>query len=112
MKSLIKPVISALLILTVGCSSRQYDPNYWHSGFVVALQRYVGHDFKEVRTGQVGGWGRDASLKENTKLSNGNAAYKYSHLRTCHYIFEVDPNTDNIVAATWEGDKYDCIIVP
>ena len=103
-------LVTALAIIS--CSSQQYNPDYWHQGFVVALQKYVGHDFKEVRTGQVGGWGRDASLKGRRELPSGNIAYKYSHLRTCRYILEVDPKTDIVVGVDWEGDKGDCIIVP
>jgi hypothetical protein len=52
------------------------------------------------------------NLISRTDLSNGYVAYRYRAGGTCRYTFEVDPNTDIIVAATWEGDAKHCIIIP
>ena len=100
------------VLAIVSCSSQQYDPNYWHSGFVAGLQKNVGCSFASVRDGVTGGWAPYKSQIGQLRLANGNIAYKYSHLRTCRYILEVDPKTDIVVAVDWEGDKSDCIIVP
>ena len=106
----------AFILVTVlaiaSCSSRIYDPNYWHSSFVAGLQRNVGYSFASVRDGVTGGWAPYKSQIGQLVLANGNIAYKYSHLRTCRYMLEVDPKTDTIVAVDWEGEKGDCIIVP
>ena len=109
---LTRTILLICLLLVVSCNSKIYDPNYQHSGFVLALQDYVGKDFEDVRRGRAGGWGREASLKEQAEIPNGHTVYKYSHLRTCRYIFEVDSKTDKIIAVDWEGNKGDCIIVP
>ena len=101
-----------LLILTVSCSSQRYDPNYWHQGFLVALQESIGQRFAIVRRDTKGNWGQDKDLVGQAEQSNGNIAYKYRYIRTCRYILEVDPKTDIVVNANWEGDKGDCIIVP
>ena len=100
------------VLATVSCSSQQYDPNYWHSSFVAGLQRNVGYSFASVRDGVTGGWAPAKSQISQLRLDNRNIVYKYSHLRTCRYMLEVDPNTDTIIAVDWEGDKGDCIIVP
>ena len=109
-KRLTRPVLLLEPLLTVSCSSQQYDPNYWHSGFVAGLQKNVGYGFGSVRDGATGAPYK--SQISQLRLANGNIAYKYSHLRTCHYTLEVDPKTDIVVNANWEGDKGDCIIVP
>ena len=111
-QNLTKAALFVGLIITVSCSSRIYDPNYWHSSFVAGLQRNVGYSFASVRDGVTGGWAPYKSQIDQLVLANGNIAYKYSHLRTCHYILEVNPKTDIIVNANWEGEKGDCIIVP
>jgi hypothetical protein len=113
---MIKFRLSAFLIigfiLITSCSSQRYDPNYWHQNFLYRLQKYLGHSFDEVRSGQVGGWGTDEQLVDQMKLPSGNIAYKYRYLRTCRYIFLVDPKTSTVAEVKWEGEKRDCIVVP
>ena len=111
-QNLTKAALFVGLILTVSCSSRIYDPNYWHQNFVNILQSNIGHNFGSVRSGDTGGWSRDEYLISHAVQTNGNIAYKYRYVRTCRYILEVNPKTDIIVNANWEGEKGDCIIVP
>lgn len=104
-------------LVIVGCSSQQYDPNYWHQNFVAGLHDNVGRTFeKEGDTvpysSKWGGWAQHQYLVNRTVLPNGNIAYKYRYQGTCRYTFEVDPKTDLIVAATWEGEARYCAIVP
>lgn len=87
----------------VGCSSQQYDPNFWHQNFVTNLQNQVGTKLGLYLQG------RKYSVSH---LPNGNVTYKIFRGGTCYSILEVDPKTDIIVAATWEGEAQHCIIIP
>lgn len=93
-----------------GCGSQTYDPSYWHQNFVGGLQREVGKNFSAIR-GRAG-LALDEYLVSRTDLPSGHIAYKYRYQGTCRYTFEVDPKTDIIVAATWEGEERHCAIVP
>jgi hypothetical protein len=100
-----------------GCSSQQYDPEYWHKAFVAGLQNNVGKEFTRVRStrlraGETGGWAQEEDLVSHITLPSGHVAYRYRAGGTCRYTFEVDPTTGIIVAATWEGEAQHCIIIP
>ncbi len=100
-----------------GCNFQIYDPSYWHTGFVAGLQKNVGRKFERVQSrkgsvGETGGWAMKEELVDQRDLPNGHIAYKYRYQGTCRYTFEVDPMTDIIVAASWEGDARHCAIVP
>lgn len=88
-----------------GCSSRQYDPVYWHENFVKILQSSVGKKFDRARWTEI-------DLIDRTELPNGYVAYRYLAGGTCRRIFEADPKTDIVVAARWEGEAKHCIIIP
>lgn len=109
-------LLSASLLTGVptvaGCSSQQYDPNFWHQNFVGGLQKNVGKEFGKVRRGETGGWAFDRNLVDRSELPNGHISYKYRGQGTCRHTFEVDPQTDLIVAARWEGEARHCAIVP
>ncbi|MBD3813530.1 MAG: hypothetical protein IE917_15095 [Betaproteobacteria bacterium] len=114
-------LLSAFLLAGIptmaGCSSQQYDPRHWHDGFVAGLQNNVGRQFNRVkstavRSGETGGWAPDAAFVSRTELPSGHIAYKYRYQGTCRYTFEVNPKTDLIVAASWEGEASHCAIVP
>lgn len=92
-----------------GCSSQQYDPDYWHQNFVTNLRSNVGKKLNSVRNL---GYASSEAFLGSTNLSNGNITYRYRAGGTCRYTFEVDPKTNIIVAATWEGEAKHCIIVP
>ena len=107
-------LIGPLLMTAVmcGCNTQMYNPNYWHSSFVAGLQKNVGKHFESVRSGDTGGWAWDRDLVSRTELPNGHLSIKYRYQGTCRYSFEVDPKTDFIVAASWEGEERHCAIVP
>jgi hypothetical protein len=86
-----------------------YDAQYWHQNFVTTIQNRVGTKMADVRRTS---WADDKDLVDRTVQPNGNIAYRYLSGGTCRYIFEVDPNTDIIVAARWEGEARHCILVP
>jgi hypothetical protein len=109
--------VGVLVPALAACSSQQYDPNYWHQNFVGGLQKNVGKTFEKegdtIRySSRSGGWAPYDGLVSRTVLPNGHVAYKYRYQGTCRYTFEVDPKTDIIVAATWEGEAKHCAIVP
>lgn len=98
----------AVILTLCGCNTTQYDPNYWHSGFVAGLKKHIGKKITDVR----GGWANREDLVSRIELANRNVAYKYRYQGTCRYTFEVDPKTDLIVAVSWEGEARHCAIVP
>ena len=106
-------LLAALLLVGVpsmaGCSTQQYDPEFWHQNFMAILQNTVGRTLASVRSG---GWAPDAAFVSRTDLPNGHIAYKYRYQGTCRYTFEVDPGSGIIVAASWEGEARHCAIVP
>jgi hypothetical protein len=114
-------LVSAFLLagvpIVAGCASQQYDPAHWHENFVAGLQGNVGRKFERVRStrargGETGGWAVTEQLVDRVDLPTGHVTYKYRYQGTCRYTFEVDPKTDVIVAATWEGEARHCAIVP
>lgn len=109
-KYLVKAVLLVWLLQTISCNSKIYDLDYQHSGYVNLLQKSVGKNFSSMRNRA--GFAPDKNLLSGTKLANGNVVYKYRDMRTCRYMLEVDPTTDIIVSADWEGEKGDCIHVP
>lgn len=96
-------VLSIAVPTMAGCGSQQYDPQHWHAAFLAGLRNQVGTKL-----------GNYLSQREYTvsSLPNGNNVYKVFRGGTCYSILEVDPKTDLIVAATWEGEARHCIIIP
>jgi hypothetical protein len=96
-----------------GCNAQIYDPHYWHTNFVGGLQSNVGKSFqKRLARGGSGGWIEDGNFTDRKSLPNGHIMYNYRAGGTCRYSFEVDPETDIIVAANWEGEERHCILMP
>jgi hypothetical protein len=107
-----RSLLALMLLALSGCHTEIYEPQYWHKNFVAGLQSHVGKQYESVRKGKTGGWAPEEDFVSRTDLSTGNIAYKYRYQGTCRYTLEVDPKTDIIVAASWEGDERDCAIVP
>jgi len=91
-----------VLLLIVGCTI--LTP---HENFVQHHLANVGQTIEALRPA---GYARD--VIDVTSLPNGNIAYRYRYVRSCRYIYEVDPKTNIIVAARWEGSEKDCVIAP
>ncbi len=102
-------MISGLLVI-ISCSSKKYDPNFWHQTYIDRLQKKIGKIYSSMRN--LNGFAPDEYLLSELELNNGHIVYKYKDKRTCRYMLEVDPATDIIVAVDWEGEKGDCIHVP
>lgn len=78
-------------------------------------------NFKDALYGSVGQsldnkpdylWPHERDLIDSKALPNGNIENRYQYLRSCVYIFEIDPNTRTIVGAGFEGSEKDCVINP
>jgi len=58
----------------------------------------------------------DKDLISTRELPNGNVEKKYLEgfglQRPCIHVYEIDPKTDVIVRADFEGRDEDCVAVP
>lgn len=93
-----------LFTLFLGCSS--VTP---YENFKNILLTNVG---RNIDDNYPGSWVNPEDLIDVTPLPNGNEEYRYKYLRTCRYIFEVDPGTRKIVGARFEDKESDCFINP
>lgn len=57
-------------------------------------------------------WRNEKDLIDSKVLPNGNIENKYKYLRSCFYIFEIDPQTRQIIGARFEGSEKDCVVNP
>lgn len=57
-------------------------------------------------------WAPKRYLISEKTMSNGNVEYRYRYLRSCQYMFEVEPKSRVIVNARYEGKEFDCVINP
>lgn len=57
-------------------------------------------------------WAPRKYLIGEKTLSNGNVEYRYQYLRSCQYMFEVEPKSRIIVNTRYEGEEFDCVINP
>ena len=95
------------------CSWHSWEPGVRrsppHDNFKRALYETVGHSMDNVPPYE---WPHKEDFIDTTPLPNGHVAYRYQYLRSCRYIFEVDPATHLIVGARFEGKDTDCVINP
>ena len=95
-------VSSLALLFTASCAYE--DP---HVYFLRGIERSVGttlhgYEFAKLYKAQ-----------SNIQLPNGNIEYRYAgNLGRCIRIYEVNPKTDIIVQASFEGNKKDCVQMP
>ena len=97
---------SVMLIALVGTGCPSITPQ---DNFKRALYDTVGRSIDNVPPYE---WPHKEDLIDTTPLPNGNIEYRYKYLRTCRYIFEVNPATHLIVGARFEGKDTDCVINP
>ena len=92
---------------TSGCAS--VTP---HENFKDQLNRKVGKNIDNLPPF----WARERDLIQKKLLINGNVEYRYwglsRGLRSCQYIFEVEPKSRMIVNVRYEGKEFDCVINP
>ena len=93
-----------LLVALVGAGCPSISP---HDNFRQFLDHSIGKSLYNAR-----GWPDKEYLIDTTPLPNGHVEYRYQDIRTCQYIFEVDPATHLIVGARFEGKDTDCVINP
>ncbi len=82
-----------------------------HDNFLLLLRRSIGDTPKESRL--LGG----QSPNMISRLANGHDEYRYIWPNRgvrppCTIIFEVDPKTEKVINADYEGDKKGCAVVP
>jgi hypothetical protein len=97
-------LIALHLQMLWGCTS--ISP---HENFRQHLNTQVG---MSIDNAPAYSWRNQKDLIEIAPLPNGNLEYTYKYLRTCRYIFEVNPKTHIIVGARFEGKETDCVVAP
>jgi hypothetical protein len=90
------------LALVSGC---MMDP---HENFLDGLNYHIGRKIENA----LPGWMGSESLLQIVELQNGNLEYEYAYYGTCRYFFEIDPHTQIILGARFEGASDDCIVNP
>jgi hypothetical protein len=104
-----------IVLLLTGCFIGLPDP---HENFIEILHSQIGHKWNEMPSYQ---FPSEEHLISSRALPNGNIEKRYKrHKRTwgfgekgtCIQIYEIDPKTDIIVDAGFEGKKTDCVINP
>ncbi len=99
------------VVVVLGCTT--VTP---HENFVNMLNRQVGKNWIWLRDHYQ--FPSEKTLISSKELPNGNVVKKYKSTwgfgrkRTCISIYEIDPKTDIIVHAGFEGTEEDCVINP
>jgi hypothetical protein len=96
--------LSLIMLLIFGCST--IDP---HENFMNSLNSLIGKKWTELPRYQ---FPSEKDLISKKILPNGNLEKKYKALRTCVPVFEINPKSDIIVGAGFEGKESDCVINP
>lgn len=101
----------AVVLVVLGCTT--VTP---HQNFVNMLNRQVGKNWMWLRAHHQ--FPSEETLISSKELPNGNIEKKYKSTlgfvkkRTCISIYEIDPKTDIIVRADFEGTEEDCVMNP
>ena len=100
------PIVVGVTCL-FGCA--RYSAEEAHSAFVANLQGYIGRDIHDPYLPALK---PDYELSVRT-LSSGLKEYRYASDKRhvgCVTVLQVDPKSDKIVAADYEGSSSDCSI--
>ncbi|WP_022665051.1 hypothetical protein [Desulfospira joergensenii] len=92
------------IVSLAGCSN--ISP---HDNFKEHIYGQIGKILNEIPPYQAP---NEKNLISSKLLPNGNIENKYKYKGTCRYMFEIDPKTQKIIAARFEGEKTDCVINP
>ena len=107
-RRILSPIVLPLLLLfPLGCSF--ITP---HENFKNGLIANIGYRIDEIQPG----WASANQLVSSSLLPSGHFEYRYEYrLRKhglCSYFYEVDPLTEKILGARFEGGEEDCVIFP
>ena len=96
-----------ICILLAGCIYPGISP---HENFKEAITSEIG---KSIKNAPLYSWRHKKDIISSKVLPNGNIENKYKYYKeTCVYFFEIDPETQTIVAARFEGKETDCVVNP
>jgi hypothetical protein len=95
----VNAVLLGASVLMTGCAVG--DP---HENFVNRVNRLPSNKISDYSFFHEKG----RKLSEEL-LPNGHLLYRFVYANTCNYILEVDPRTNVIVKASYEGERRHCI---
>ena len=103
----------ALLFLLSGGGCAHYDyyaeqmtTESGHRRFLETLNGMVGQDITKSQNF----WVRPENKINETRLPSGLIRYRFGSGRYCVQVFDVDPKTNKIVAASFEGSTRQCSV--
>lgn len=96
--------IMLIVITFLGCNSM--TP---HENFKAQLNNKIGKKWNELPYFQ---FPSEKYLISTKILTNGNLEKRYRSRKKCIHIYEIDPKTNIIVNASFEGSETDCAINP
>lgn len=78
-----------------------------HENFKIHMSNLIG---KRIHDSPL--WIQEGRKVSTRSIDNGNIEYKYTLVRSCFYIVEVDSKSGVIVGWHFEGSEEDCVIPP
>jgi len=93
----------------VGCANYDYyaqqmTPEAGHRRFLDILQSMVGQDISKSQNFMV----LPQNKIDEARLANGLIRYRFGSERSCVEVFDVDPATNRVVSAGFEGTTRQC----
>jgi hypothetical protein len=101
--------IAGVIILCAGLSESGCASMSPHENFKAHLHAAIGQRMDRIPPYH---WPYERDFVNTKILPNGDIEKTYKYLRTCKYIFEINPGTNTIVGARFEGSENDCVINP
>jgi hypothetical protein len=100
-----RTVLAVSLCLGSCSYLEQLTPEAAHRNFLVTLNGLVGRQIDNPHP-----WLQSQLKLSEEALSNGRVRYRFGRPGRCIEVFDVDPTSKKIVAATFEGSDMDCAI--
>jgi hypothetical protein len=104
--------IALLFVLPCGgCAhydyyAEQMTPESGHRRFLETLSRMVGQDISKSQSFYV----RPERKINEIRLANGLIRYRFGSEKYCVQVFDVDPKTNKIMSASFEGSTRQCSV--
>ena len=95
-----------LPIFESGCASLTMDP---HENFKAKLYSSIGQNINNIPPYRIP---HEKDLLDVKNMQNGNIEKAYKYIRSCRYFFEINPTTNIVVGARFDGLDTDCISTP